>query len=115
MKKHNKKNALTTDQSNKGKYQRQSKGKNNNTLSKGLKVLGWIYNRTNQGLTCTAFESFNHNQDTMFTTRVSMLCSKYTLEIPRRQVKNHNTGAYNNEYWLSDNDIDKVIEILNKE
>jgi len=113
MKKHNNKNASKTLSGQRGKYLKQ--GKANNTLSKGLKVLGWIYDRTLKGLTCTAFESFNHNQDTIFTTRVSMLCHSYELEIPRKRIKNLNTGASYNEYWLSDNDIIKVKKILNKD
>ncbi len=96
----------------KGKSQKT--GKSNDTApSKGLIVLRWIYDRTIQGLTCTAFESFNHNQDTIFTTRVSMLCRSYELEIPRRRIKNSNTGTSYNEYWLSDSDIIKVKKILN--
>jgi len=113
MKKHNNKNASKTLSGQRGKYLKQ--GKANNTLSKGLKVLGWIYDRTLKGLTCTAFESFNHNKDTIFTTRVSMLCHSYELEIPRKRIKNLNTGASYNEYWLSDNDIIKVRKILNKD
>ena len=113
MKKHNKKMPLQTLTGQSGKYQ--IDGGNNNTLNKGLKVLDWIYDRTTKGLTCTAFESFNHNQDTIFTTRVSMLCHRYDLEIPRKRVKNTNTGASYNEYWLNDNDIDKVATILNKD
>jgi len=111
--KRNKKTPLQTLTGKSGKYQ--IDGGNNNTLSKGLKVLDWIYNRTNQRLTCTAFESFNHNQDTIFTTRVSMLCHRYGLEIPRRRIKNSNTRASYNEYWLSDTDIVKVKKILNKD
>jgi len=77
--------------------------------------LRWILQQTIKKQKATAFDSFTHNQDTMFTTRVSMLCSKYNLDIPRKQVQNPNTGAYYNEYWLSDDDIDKVMTILNKE
>jgi len=111
MKKPNKKNTPKTLSGQRGKSQKT--GKSNNTLSKELKVLSWLYDRTSQGLACTAFESFNYNQDTIFTTRVSMLCHRYGLEIPRRQVKNPNTGTYYNEYWLSDTDIIKVRKILN--
>ena len=96
----------------KGRYQ--NTGKTNNTISKGTRVLRWIYDRTIQGLTCTAFESFNHNQDTILTTRVSMLCHRYGLEIPRKRIKNSSTGASFNEYWLSDRDIEKVTAILNQ-
>jgi len=113
MKKPNKKMPLQTLTGQSGKYQ--TNGGNNHTLSKGLKVLSWIYNWTDQGLNCTAFDSFNHNQDTIFTTRVSMLCHRYGLEIPRKRVKNSNTGSSYNEYWLSDNDIIKVRKILNKD
>ena len=91
MKKPNKKMPLQTLSGQSGKYQ--TNGENNHTLSKGLKVLSWIYDWTAQGLTCTAFESFNQNQDTIFTTRVSMLCHRYGLEIPRRRVNSPNTGA----------------------
>ena len=113
MKNPNKRMPLQTLSGQSGKYQ--INGENNHTLSKGIKVLSWIYDRTSQGLTCTAFESFNYNQDTIFTTRVSMLCHKYELEIPRKWVKNPNTGSSYNEYWLSDNDIFKVKKILNKD
>jgi hypothetical protein len=113
MTKKNKKMPLQTLTGSKGKYQ--NNGKANNTTSKEIRVLHWIYDKTIQGLTCTTFESFNDNDDTLFTTRVSILCHRYNLEIPRKQVKNPNTGTYYNEYWLSDDDIDKVITILNKE
>ena len=110
--KKNHKNAPQTLTGQRGEHQ--NTGKLNNTISKRLRVLSWLYCQTIHGLTCTAFESFNQNQDTSFTTRVSALCYRYGLEIPRRQVKNSNTGTYYNEYWLSDDDIGKVTIILNK-
>ena len=113
MKKHNKKMPLQSLTGRKGKYQ--TNGGNNNTLSKEIKVLSWLYDRTSQGLACTAFESFNYNQDTIFTTRVSMLCHRYGLEIPRILIKNTITVNSCYEYWLSDNDIIKVRKILNKD
>ena len=113
MKNHNKKMPLQTLTGQSGKYQ--TNGGNNHTLSKGLKVLSWIYDWTAQGLNCTAFDSFKHNSDTIFTTRVSILCRKYGLEIPRSYVKNSNTGTWHKKYWLSNNDIIKVKKILGKE
>ena len=110
MKKHNK-NAPQTVRGQRGKYQ--TNGRSDNTISKELLVLNWLYDRTIKGLTCTAFESFDHNQDTIFTTRVSMLCHRYGLEIPRKRIKNPSTGNSCNKYWLSDTDIIKVRKILN--
>lgn len=112
MKKYNK-NAPQSLTGQRGAYQHT--GKSNNTISKELRVLRWILHQTVKGLKATTFGSFIHNRDTMFTTRVSTLSCKYNLEIPRKQVKNTDTGAYYNEYWLSDDDIGKVITILNKE
>jgi len=94
----------------KGKYQ--TNGRSDNTISKELLVLNWLYGRTKQGLTCTAFDSFNHNLDTSFRTHISVLCRKYRLEIPRRYIKNPNTGSTYKEYWLSTDDIIKVEKIL---
>ena len=113
MKKSNKKMPLQTLTGQSGKYQ--INGEFNNTISKELRVLRWILHQTVKGIKATTFDSFTQNQDTMFTSRVSTWGSKYNLEIPRKQVKNPNTGAYYNEDWLSDDDIDKVITILNKE
>ena len=110
MKKHNK-NAPQTVRGQRGKYQ--TNGRSDNTISKELLVLNWLYDRTKQGLTCTTFDSFNHNDDTSFRTRISVLCRKCGLKIPRRYIKNPNTGATYKEYWLSDNDIIKVEKILN--
>ena len=112
MKRSNKKSASKTSDGQRGEYQ--TSGKNNNTLSKELKVLSWLYDRTSRGLTCTAFDSFDQNLDTSFRTHISVLCCKYGLEIPRRYVKNTSTGAWYKEYWLSNNDIIKVKKILNK-
>ena len=96
-----------------GKYQKD--GRNNNTIpSKELKILNWIYQQTKQGKKATAFGSFNKNLDTSFRTRISVLCRKYRLEIPRRYIKNPNTSAYYKEYWLSADDVIKVKKILNK-
>jgi len=111
MKKHNKKNASKTLSGQRGKYLKQ--GKVNNTLSKGLKVLGWIYDRTLKGKTSTAFGSFNYNKDTSFRTHVSVFCRQFGLEIPRKKVMGLRT--WHKEYWLSANDTIKVRKILNKE
>jgi len=111
--KKNKKMPLFPTKDTKGKYQKD--GRNNNTISKELLVLNWLYDRAKQGLTCTAFDSFNHNLDTSFRTHISVLCRKYALEIPRRYKKNPNTGSAYKEYWLSDNDIVKVKNILKQE
>jgi len=111
MKKQNK-NAPQTLTGQRGAYQ--TNGRNNNTIGKELLVLNWLYDRTKQGLICTAFDSFNQNLDTSFRTHISVLCRKYGLEIPRRYIKNPNTGSTYKEYWLSSNDIIKVKKILNK-
>jgi len=94
--------------------QSQNNGKSNHTLTKGFVILDWIYEQTIKGLTATAFDSFNQNGDTSFRTHVSELCHKYGLEIPRKRVKNPNTGSYFKKYWLSINDLEKVKKILNK-
>ena len=113
MKKPNKKNASKTLSGQRGKYQ--ANGGTNNTLSKEMKVLNWLYDRAINGQRATAFDSFNQNLDTSFRTHISALCRKYGLEIPRIYVKNSNTGTRHKEYWLSDNDIIKVKKILGKE
>ena len=113
MKKHNKKMPLQTLTGRSGKYQ--TNGENNNTLSKELKVLSWIYNRTMKGKAATAFDSFNQNFDTSFRTHISVLCRKYGIEMPRNYVKNSNTSTWHKKYWLSNNDIIKVKKILGKE
>ena len=94
--------------------QSRNSGRANHTLNKGFQILDWIYNQTVEGLTTTAFESFNQNGDTSFRTHISELGRKHDLEIPRKGVKNPHTGAYYKEYWLSANDIEKVKKILNK-
>ena len=106
------KNAPQSLTGQRGEYQ--TNGRNDNTISKELLILNWLYDRTKQGLTCTVFDSFNQNLDTSFRTHISALCRKYRLEISRRYIKNPNTGATYKEYWLSDNDIVKVKKILNK-
>ena len=111
MKKQNK-NAPQTLSGQRGEHQ--TNGRNNNTISKELLILNWLYDRTKQSLTCTAFDSFNQNLDTSFRTHISVLCRKYGLEIPRKYIKNPNTGTTYKEYWLSDADIAKVKKILNK-
>jgi len=111
MKKQNK-NAPQTLTGQRGAYQ--IDGKNNNTISKELLILNWLYDRTKQGLTCTAFDSFSHNLDTSFRTHISVLCRKHGLEINRRYITNPNTGSTYKEYWLSDDDVIKVKKTLNK-
>jgi len=112
MKKQNK-NAPQSLTGQRGEYQ--ANGRNDNTISKELLILNWLYDRAKQGLACTAFDSFNQNLDTSFRTRISALCRKYGLKIPRRYVKNSSTGTWYKEYWLSNNDIIKVKKILGKE
>jgi hypothetical protein len=86
--------------------------KNNRLLTKGQKVLQWIYSRTKKGLRASAFGSFKANRDTSFRTHISVLGHSHNLEIPREYVKNPNTGMTYKEYWLSEEDILKVEKIL---
>ena len=83
MKEYNK-NAPQSLTGQRGEYQ--DIGELNHTITKEIRVLRWILQQTIKKQKATAFDSFTHNQDTMFTTRVSMLCSKYNLDIPRKQV-----------------------------
>ena len=109
MKKPNK-NAPQSLSGVQGKYQ--ADGESYHTLTQELKVLAWLYERTINGKTTSAFESFRANFDTSFRTHVSILCNKYGLEIPREYITNDNSGSRYKQYWLSDTDIVKVEIIL---
>mgnify|MGYP006865118734 CR=1 FL=1 len=93
-----------------GKYQ--ADGESNHTLTQEQKVLAWLYERTIEGMTTSAWESFKANYDTSFRTHVSVLCRKHGLEIPREFVTNTATDSRHKCYWLSDVDLVKVRKIL---
>jgi len=109
MKKPNK-NAPQSLSGERGKYQ--ADGESNHTLTQEQKVLAWLYERTIEGMTTSAWESFKANYDTSFRTHVSVLCRKHGLEIPREFVTNTATDSRHKCYWLSDVDLVKVRKIL---